>query len=91
VFGCVALLAAPDGSDGVRRVISKAGDEDDDNPLKRTGKPFGGLVRDVRRKYPHYRSDFTDALNLQCLSTIIFIYFACLSPAITFGGLLGEE
>lgn len=37
-----------------------------------------------------YLSDFKDGLNLQCVSTFFFVYFACLSPAITFGGLLGE-
>uniref|UniRef100_A0A9L0SMP8 Anion exchange protein n=1 Tax=Equus caballus TaxID=9796 RepID=A0A9L0SMP8_HORSE len=55
------------------------------------GRPFGGLIRDVRRRYPHYLSDFRDALDPQCLAAVIFIYFAALSPAITFGGLLGEK
>uniref|UniRef100_A0A665V7X9 Anion exchange protein n=1 Tax=Echeneis naucrates TaxID=173247 RepID=A0A665V7X9_ECHNA len=62
-----------------------------DDPLERTGRPFGGLVRDVRRRYPKYVSDFKDALNSQCMAAVIFIYFAALSPAITFGGLLGEK
>uniref|UniRef100_A0A8C7NAP1 Anion exchange protein n=1 Tax=Oncorhynchus kisutch TaxID=8019 RepID=A0A8C7NAP1_ONCKI len=35
--------------------------------------------------------DFKDALNAQCAAAVIFIYFAALSPAITFGGLLGEK
>uniref|UniRef100_F6UBP3 Anion exchange protein n=1 Tax=Monodelphis domestica TaxID=13616 RepID=F6UBP3_MONDO len=67
------------------------GADDDDDPLRRTGRPFGGLIRDVRRRYPHYLSDFRDALDPQCLAAVIFIYFAALSPAITFGGLLGEK
>ena len=66
------------------------GIEDKDDPLRRTGKLFGGLVRDIRRRYPRYLSDITDALSPQVLSAIIFIYFAALSPAITFGGLLGQ-
>lgn len=37
-----------------------------------------------------YLSDFKDGLNFQCVATFFFVYFACLSPAITFGGLLGE-
>ncbi|XP_073191076.1 anion exchange protein 2 isoform X4 [Lepidochelys kempii] len=65
--------------------------EDEDDPLRRTGRPFGGLVRDVSRRYPKYLSDFRDSLNPQCVAAIIFIYFAALSPAITFGGLLGEK
>uniref|UniRef100_A0A8C3YR49 Anion exchange protein n=1 Tax=Catagonus wagneri TaxID=51154 RepID=A0A8C3YR49_9CETA len=67
------------------------GVEDKEDPLKRTGKLFGGLVRDIRRRYPRYLSDITDALSPQVLATIIFIYFAALSPAITFGGLLGDK
>lgn len=69
----------------------EATDTVEDDPLRRTGRPFGGLIRDVRRRYPHYLSDFRDALNPQCLAAVIFIYFAALSPAITFGGLLGKE
>nr|XP_020019452.1 band 3 anion transport protein isoform X2 [Castor canadensis] len=62
-----------------------------DDPLQRTGLLFGGLVRDIRRRYPYYLSDITDALSPQVLAAVIFIYFAALSPAITFGGLLGEK
>ncbi|XP_077966486.1 band 3 anion transport protein-like isoform X3 [Styela clava] len=62
-----------------------------EDPLKRTKKCFGGLVRDVKRRYPKYWSDIRDAFNAQCLASFIFIYFAALSPAITFGGLLGEK
>ncbi|KAF3857594.1 hypothetical protein F7725_010795 [Dissostichus mawsoni] len=68
-------------------VPSKVGEE----PLRRSGRLFGGLIRDVKRRYPQYLSDIRDALNAQCMAAIIFIYFASLSPAITFGGLLGEK
>ncbi|NXQ00228.1 B3AT protein, partial [Vidua macroura] len=73
-----------------RRWPDKAAAAEDDDPLRRTGRPFGGLVRDIRRRYPKYLSDIKDALNPQCLAAVIFIYFAALSPAITFGGLLGK-
>ncbi|XP_051538310.1 anion exchange protein 2b isoform X1 [Myxocyprinus asiaticus] len=63
----------------------------EDDPLRRTGRLFGGLIRDAQRRYPKYISDFRDALNAQCMAAVIFIYFAALSPAITFGGLLGEK
>nr|XP_046265499.1 anion exchange protein 2a isoform X2 [Scatophagus argus] len=62
-----------------------------DEPLRRSGRLFGGLIKDVTRRYPQYLSDLGDALNPQCMAAIIFIYFAALSPAITFGGLLGEK
>uniref|UniRef100_A0A8C4RYT8 Anion exchange protein n=1 Tax=Erpetoichthys calabaricus TaxID=27687 RepID=A0A8C4RYT8_ERPCA len=64
----------------------------DDDPLRRTGRPFGGLIRDARRRYPKYLSDFKDAFNAQCMAAVIFIYFAALSPAITLektNGLIG--
>ncbi|KAM6190066.1 band 3 anion transport protein isoform 3-T3 [Sarcoramphus papa] len=64
---------------------------EEDDPLRRTGRPFGGLVRDIRRRYPKYLSDIKDALSPQCLAAVIFIYFAALSPAVTFGGLLSEK
>ncbi|XP_075286999.1 anion exchange protein 3 isoform X2 [Opisthocomus hoazin] len=66
-------------------------EEAEDDPLKRTGIFFGGLVRDIKRRYPKYLSDIRDALHSQCLAAVLFIYFAALSPAITFGGLLGEK
>ncbi|KAG6938299.1 solute carrier family 4 member 1 (Diego blood group), partial [Chelydra serpentina] len=74
-----------------RGLADKALEEEEDDPLRRTGRPFGGLVRDIKRRYPKYLSDIKDALSAQCLAAVIFIYFAALSPAITFGGLLGEK
>lgn len=53
---------------------------------------FGGLIGDIKRRAPWYfPSDFKDALNLQSFASIIFIYFACIAPAITFGGLMGDK
>uniref|UniRef100_A0A671P7W6 Anion exchange protein n=1 Tax=Sinocyclocheilus anshuiensis TaxID=1608454 RepID=A0A671P7W6_9TELE len=69
----------------------KSLEEKEDDPLRRTGRLFGGLIRDAQRRYPKYISDFKDALNPQCMAAVIFIYFAALSPTITFGGLLGEK
>lgn len=77
-----ALLAAEAGG--------KEPDEPFD-PLSRTGRLFGGVIRDIKRRYPWYLSDFRDALNGQCIAAAIFMYFAALSSAITFGGLLAEK
>uniref|UniRef100_A0A8C5CTY8 Anion exchange protein n=1 Tax=Gadus morhua TaxID=8049 RepID=A0A8C5CTY8_GADMO len=78
----------PDFSYDLRSLSTGAPAED---PLARTGRPFGGMLRDMRGRYQHYRSDLTDALNSQVLAAVIFIYFAALSPAITFGGLLADK
>lgn len=62
----------------------------EESGLARTGVLFGGLKNDLKRKIPWYWSDFKDALATQCIASWIFLYFACLSPIITFGGLLAE-
>uniref|UniRef100_A0A2M4BB20 Anion exchange protein n=1 Tax=Anopheles marajoara TaxID=58244 RepID=A0A2M4BB20_9DIPT len=61
----------------------------EESGLSRTGRLFGGLMNDLKRKVPFYLSDFKDGLSMQCVASWIFLYFACLSPIITFGGLLG--
>ena len=58
--------------------------------LVRTGRFCGGLINDIKRKKPWYWSDFKDGIALQSLASYIFIYFACLTPIVTFGGLLGD-
>ena len=64
--------------------------EREESGLVRTGRLFGGLIQDIKRKKPFFLSDFKDALAVQSIASIIFIYFACLTPIITFGGLLGD-
>ncbi|XP_075961990.1 sodium bicarbonate cotransporter 3-like isoform X3 [Anarhichas minor] len=75
--------ASPAGE--MEKVEDHAGPE-----LQRTGRIFGGLVLDVKRKLPFYWSDIRDSFSLQCLASVLFLYCACMSPVITFGGLLGE-
>uniref|UniRef100_A0A8C2JYD2 Anion exchange protein n=1 Tax=Cyprinus carpio TaxID=7962 RepID=A0A8C2JYD2_CYPCA len=77
--------APHDGSPGGGGGGHAVGDE-----LKFTGRFCGGLVLDVKRKLPFYASDFYDALNIQSLSAILFIYLGTVTNAITFGGLLGD-
>uniref|UniRef100_A0A8C2IW68 Anion exchange protein n=1 Tax=Cyprinus carpio TaxID=7962 RepID=A0A8C2IW68_CYPCA len=70
---------------------SKSSGPPPEDSLARTGVLFGGMIRDLKRRYQYYVSDITDALNAQVVAAIIFIYFAALSPAITFGGLLADK
>uniref|UniRef100_A0A3P8VTU0 Anion exchange protein n=1 Tax=Cynoglossus semilaevis TaxID=244447 RepID=A0A3P8VTU0_CYNSE len=58
--------------------------------LKKTGRFCGGLVLDINRKVPFF-SDFTDAIHIQALSAILFIYLGTVTNAITFGGLLSDS
>ncbi|XP_045066299.1 sodium-driven chloride bicarbonate exchanger-like isoform X1 [Coregonus clupeaformis] len=80
-----------------RKIAAQTGTGDEEEheghggpELQRTGRFCGGLLLDIKRKAPHYLSDYTDALSLQCLASFLFLYCACMSPVITFGGLLGE-
>ncbi|XP_032541423.1 electrogenic sodium bicarbonate cotransporter 1 isoform X3 [Chiroxiphia lanceolata] len=66
------------------------GGHGDCEELQRTGRFCGGLIKDIKRKAPFFASDFYDALNIQALSAILFIYLATVTNAITFGGLLGD-
>ncbi|ROL41369.1 Sodium bicarbonate cotransporter 3 [Anabarilius grahami] len=83
------MPSMPNGSAPLSEIINE--EEHHTGPeLQRTGRIFGGLVLDVKRKAPFYWSDVKDAFSLQCLASILFLYCACMSPVITFGGLLGE-
>ena len=60
-----------------------------DLELKPTGRLFGGLAADLRRKGPFYLSDFRDGLSMKVAGTTLFLYFAVLANAIAFGALTG--
>ena len=66
-------------------------EEENYDPMERTPHFFGGLIHDLKRRFPHYLSDFKDGLNLQVFGATLFIYFAALSGSLAFGGLLGER
>lgn len=46
-----------------------------------------GIIRDYKARLPLMKSDITDGLNPQCLAATLFLFFACLAPAVGFGGL----
>ncbi len=52
---------------------------------------FGGILKDIKRKLPFFVSDFTDALNLQCIATTLYMYLVCLCSLVAFGGMLGQK
>ena len=58
-----------------------------------TGKFAGGIVSDFKRRWAVYKSDWVDGFKAptKCLSATLFMYFACLGPAIAFGGLAYKE
>ena len=59
--------------------------------LQYTGRPLGGIIGDLKRRLPHFVSDFTDGLHSKSISSTLFLFFACLAPAVTFGGIMAEK
>ncbi len=59
--------------------------------LEYTGRFAGGLFADLQRRLPFYVSDFRDGLHSKCLGSTMFLFFACLAPAITFGGVMAVQ
>lgn len=59
--------------------------------LEYSGRLFGGIIEDVRRRSVCYVSDFCDGLASKSISSTLFLLFACLAPAVTFGGIMGLE
>ncbi|XP_071176502.1 sodium bicarbonate cotransporter 3-like [Mytilus edulis] len=60
-----------------------------DDTLVRTGRFFGGLINDVKRKIPFYTSDFKNGVHIQSIGTIFYLYLATLTLNITCGYLMG--
>ncbi len=83
------LLTALDRFDA--RTVPKAQPkEETSDGLSYTGRLFGGIIQDLRRRLPHYASDFRDGAHSKSVASILFLYFACLAPAVTFGGIMAE-
>ena len=52
--------------------------EREESGLVRTGRLFGGLINDIKRKKPWYLSDFKDGIAVQSLASVAFMYLATL-------------
>ncbi|XP_053399229.1 solute carrier family 4 member 11-like isoform X2 [Mercenaria mercenaria] len=68
----------------------------DNEKEKKCCRFMTGVVGDLKRRIPHYWSDYKDGVvgpkSIQkTLSTTFFLYFACLMPSIAFGVLNSEN
>ena len=59
--------------------------------LKTAPRMFAGLKADIQRRLPFYFDDIVCGLRGKALASIVFMFFACLAPAVTFGGFMGLE
>ncbi|MFP6766066.1 MAG: PTS sugar transporter subunit IIA, partial [Planctomycetaceae bacterium] len=58
--------------------------------LQRTGRLCGGIIADIQRRLLCCTSDLKDGIHTKSIASIMFLFFACLAPAVTFGGLMAE-
>lgn len=86
------LLAALERFEG-RQVRQRREPEKKKAPdaLSWTGQFAGGLRADIGRRLPHYASDFRDACTIKSVGSVFFLFFACLAPAVTFGGIMADQ
>ncbi|CAG9801018.1 unnamed protein product [Chironomus riparius] len=90
------LKTKPLTSEEEKKLLAAADDDDKDkkqpdDPLRKTGRLFGGMINDIKRRMPMYKSDIKDGLNSETLAATLFLYFAGLATAITFGALVGSK
>ncbi|CAH0377689.1 unnamed protein product [Pelagomonas calceolata] len=51
---------------------------------------FGvGIRRDVKARLPFYKSDIKDGVSVKSVSALLYLFFACLAPAVAFGSVQG--
>ncbi|XP_067663108.1 solute carrier family 4 member 11-like isoform X2 [Haliotis asinina] len=70
-------------------------DGEEEKPKMRCGF-LRGIRDDLKRRLPHYFSDYKDGVAdkksiLKTLSTTLFLYFACILPCIAFGVLNSDN
>lgn len=47
---------------------------------------FGGLVADIRERFPYYLADIVDAFKeWRCIAAVLFLFVSSVANAITFG------
>uniref|UniRef100_A0A915K4V2 Bicarbonate transporter-like transmembrane domain-containing protein n=1 Tax=Romanomermis culicivorax TaxID=13658 RepID=A0A915K4V2_ROMCU len=61
------------------------------HPFQRTGRPFGGVINDLKHRLPYYLDDFRQALNFQCFTSILYLFFANFASAVAIGDVLGKK
>ena len=56
-----------------------------------SGRFCGGVSNDIKRRFPHYAADIKDGLHPKTIASVMFLFFACLAPAVTFGGVMSIQ
>lgn len=56
-----------------------------------SGRFAGGVINDLKRRLPHYMADMKDGFHPKTIASVMFLFFACLAPAVTFGGVMSIQ
>lgn len=88
VGSAAVLHHSSQSAEGVRGDVTAASATSGIHHAGGSSRPFGApLMDDIRRKLPTWTSDFTDGLHPSAAASTLFLFFACLTPCIAFGGL----
>ena len=49
------------------------------------------MRQDIARRGPAYLSDLKDGFHPKCIGSTLYLFFACLAPAVTFGGVMAAQ
>lgn len=98
VLGSPQYLENIDKYRGYRRTLErwKHGNETDEEDAHAKGLlryvVSDGMIDDIRRRRKVYASDWTDAFKnmKKVIPAILFLYFSCLAPAVSFGTIASE-
>lgn len=72
----------------IMKMSAAVAEEEEDNGSDTLFEGIGvGIKRDYKKRLPFFKSDIQDGLNTQCLAATLFLFFACLAPAVGFGAL----
>ena len=93
---CTSLTSESDGAAPlIESVVQQVKDvvaDKKDEIKKKTGLLAPEIMNDIQRRSPHYMSDWTDGFQMKrkVIPAVLFLYFACLTPAVSFGTIASE-
>ena len=72
---------------------SVSDDEEGSNeihPLQPDGRWFGGLRRELAKRYPIYWSDIKDGLSIQCVASLFYLAISLTAMCLTYGQVIAK-
>lgn len=60
------------------------------HPLHPDGRWFGGLRREISKRYPTYWSDIKDGFHIQCVAAIFYLAISLIAMCLTYGQVIAK-